>query len=726
MAWRAEGVKAYVEAVWEDMELGVVYYDSAEVEVPVSVEVDGSVVVETLRVRYPEVRGWRVEYMGVDSIDVYVDTGVAVLYPVRVRSCLVLGVGGGAGLDVWGLDAEYSGGRVEVRWEGDAECYDVEWVYVPVREEDGDLIPPGKLRYSFREKGVRVRVCGRRFVVPAVYRDGYLLFRVRGVEGAHVGRWTLETEYDYGCRCEEPALVSLMQSGYGGLVYVPGVDEPTYIKSLVASEGEWYWRGEWYDGFGRVRQEAMQLYGTEVGEYKLVREFGYDHAGRLSLRTYPGVVVDSALRYVEGFATAGGQRFVWRVWEVAGNQGVSVPVDSTSALGRTYSSQFEFAERYPYVAWGRRPYEQVVYRSDGRVGRRGWGDARSLGSGHEEEYRYGVVLNELDRLMGTDAREPWLYRKVFERDANGQWRVRYEDVEGRVVAEGYVGEPPLEVEPVVADSVIPAGYPIYKTADMALRADGVAGFSIVLPGTEVRMRYRVGSRMWELECPVGDSVLRVEYRCCYRVVLEVGGEWVPGELFSLDTVLSYGVWEDSFSFELDTGQYYVYRSLEWANEPSESFVDTLVEFLVACIGGGAGGGDACVEESAVLSLARSVLCRQEELQMVADVMPGGQYMRFEQVGVDSVVYPGGYNLLVGVPVVVLDSAVREAYWHVQEAGVSNPWRSSGVFSFRTPLYYDGQVWHPWYFDEEGRIDTLWVGGGGGQLRSFAWLPVFAR
>ncbi|NPA34669.1 MAG: hypothetical protein GXO48_07070 [Chlorobi bacterium] len=722
----------YLFFEYEQWRRGVIYYDNIEIqidslEIKWGPDISNKQIFSThqpvIRIAYPDTPGVKVELPQAQWIE------------VTVRSCCYQ-----APIVMWteihvqtkedffsltgvtpnGLSTSTDGHNITFEWNNipGADGYEIEWVYVPKYNERGQQVPLSMNAFSFKEKAVRHRTKYNYLTIPIIYREGFLVFRVRGFinrDGyVEYSEWSLEEQYDPACRCMQQNMLNLLS--YPGLFNITSniaqSENISYVGVMMGDgAGRQGFGIEYYDEWLRKTQtQSWLIYDSAI----LLNNYYYDHLGRQSIATLPWTEPGADLRYKgEKNFLPNGNVLHWREWEVAGNNGQAVVLDSTSGASKFYSKNNPYAnrrlERNIPGAKGY-PYSQTVFYPDGRPRLTGGHGPYHIGSGKETRYMYSNVFErKLYALFGTDVFDPSFYERLYVKDPNGQWAVQYLTLDGKKVAEALISSIPDSVEMIEGDLLYDAGY-ITKTQQGPKPKDAGGDLALPLPALVVN-NYKFVPGEYKIVC--GNDTLCLP--CVYDVSIKatnvdlytspINQHWIISS-DSLDLIM----FRDSSRW--DSGQYVFNRSVEWHEKIIDNFYDTIVQFYWEnCINKSTVGTDTTGCNDCILcpgNMHDVDFCSSKMQQMLTHLTPGGQYMRYAIDSSGNVILPTNahFSLLTGQMAdnMCNDPDLLNAFMSNYPVNISG-----GYMSFRTPLYWNGSKWLPHYLKDDGTIDTLWLG-----------------
>ncbi|MEM9025248.1 MAG: hypothetical protein AAGB22_15985, partial [Bacteroidota bacterium] len=192
--------------------------------------------------------------------------------------------------------------ELQVNWNfiPGAEEYDFEWTWVNDYDGAGGTLPLNQLDYNFGINATRVRVSKEEYVIPLVYEQGQLLYRVRGVGRGGTdfsipieGRWSTHVVGHQGTVDILPS-----NSRYtiaGGSAHMNEAlnwgAATAFIENGVRSTAV-----DYQDGTGRSRQSVAKL-NTE--DKTMAGSVLYDHQGRPAVQVLPSPLPTKELKYTE-------------------------------------------------------------------------------------------------------------------------------------------------------------------------------------------------------------------------------------------------------------------------------------------------------------------------------------------------------------------------------------------------------------------------------------------
>ena len=356
--------------------------------------------------------------------------------------------------------------ELEINWTYlyGAEAYELEWTYVNNYATNffttGSTIPANAIPFTDRDfelNNTRVKTGFNKYVIPLVYDQGYIVYRVRGVGRdmnnlSHIiyGEWSELSSSRNNVADYFNYEITQAHDPDKNWQYVANYAEEGKKKEVVS----------YFDGSLRNRQSVTRM---NTNNKTIVGETVYDHQGRAAIQTLPVPVGSSELKYFEdlnnnvNITAPNGFGFPYSRldFDKDANCVVSTPpMDPNSGSSNYYSPQAATGTHQDLVpdAFGY-PFTQIEYEPDntGRIRRQsGVGLDHQFGS-HETQYFYGKPhQEELDRLFSYNVGYKSRYKKNMVVDPNGQVSVTYIDPQGRTIATALAGAIPTNLD-IVAD-----------------------------------------------------------------------------------------------------------------------------------------------------------------------------------------------------------------------------------------------------------------------------------
>lgn len=350
-----------------------------------------------------------------------------------------------------------------------AEDYDLEFKFI---ETYGGL--PGRA-FTFEENSTRINVTSNCYLLPVVYEEGYLVFRVRGngrnpndLTKRVVGRWSTGRPTLIG----NPGKIFLVGWQHKYQVQPHESDDKNWqIVTTYAEEGKRKDVISYFDGTMRNRQTVT---GLSTERMALVGETIYDHQGRPGVQVLPAPVNQPNIQFYNNFnRNSSNKPYNRKNFDLTTTGTCNVAaegMEASSGAAYYYSpnwlsepNQQDFVDYIPN-SFGR-PFTQVEYTPDntGRIIRQGGvGDEHKLNSGHETKFFYGVpAQEELDAWFGNNVGFANNYKKNMTIDPNGQISLTYLDPKGNTIATSLAGNPPPNLDPI----------PSYANANQQIEID---------------------------------------------------------------------------------------------------------------------------------------------------------------------------------------------------------------------------------------------------------------
>ncbi len=372
--------------------------------------------------------------------------------------------------------------ELEINWGYlyGAEAYELEWTYINNYATNffatGSTMSDNTISFidrDFELNNTRVRTGFNKYVIPLVYDQGYILYRVRGIgrdmnnpEHIIYGKWSER----YPSITYPSTKSTVADFFYFKILQAHDPDKNWQYIANYAEEGKKKEVVSYFDGTLRNRQSVTRVntnYKTVVGETI------YDHQGRASIQTLPVPTASSQLKYFTGFnknnfGTAGYPYSRLDFDIDAFCLASTNPMNTNSGSSNYYSKQAAYTGTFQDLVpdADKYPFTQTEFEPDntGRIRRQsGVGINHKLGGGHETMYFYGKPhQEELDRLFSYNVGYKSRYKKNMVVDPNGQVSITYIDPQGRTIATALVGDNPTALE-IVADNFGNATLPGVQT-----------------------------------------------------------------------------------------------------------------------------------------------------------------------------------------------------------------------------------------------------------------------
>ncbi len=358
---------------------------------------------------------------------------------------------------------------IDIYWpyiEG-AEFYDVEWTFVNSYDANGGELAMNQIEFGERDfelNNSRISTPEQHYKIPCVFDQGYVIYRVRAVArgGEPIGSQPTYDDFVYGNWSTAGNIGnSNYLSDFNTYVHIDATQrhEPAKNWQQITSYAEDGKRKDvvtYYDGSLRSRQMVTRINSNDEA---IVGETKYDFTGRPVIQILPAPASESTLKYRSGFnqSSIGTPEITAATFDYdAGTCNSNLLKLSESYGSGEYYSNNNSRPDSKYVpdadGYG---YTQVEYEPDntGRIRKQsGVGAEHMLGSDHEMSYYYGVPnQEELDRLFGADVGYSKYYKKNLVVDANGQVTVIYKDAHDRIIATGFAGVKPNNMEYLTDD-----------------------------------------------------------------------------------------------------------------------------------------------------------------------------------------------------------------------------------------------------------------------------------
>ena len=338
-----------------------------------------------------------------------------------------------------------------------AESFDLEWTFIDSASQrgysiaqnfgGGTSIPPDTLALWFTNNATRINTFASSFVINLHYDQGYVLYRIRGVQLhypdniRYTGNWNYQAAPAAGGSAQTAAVPVTWHERGLNWVY----------NGMFAEDGKRKEMIEYKDALQRARQAVTLNNSDGVAS---VLENVMDEMGRPALSVLPGITPDTTLHYFHDFnKNSAGQAYSYTDFQQgAGCQIIPAAMSTTSGTSAYYSpsSPFPNAFHAAYVpnAHGY-PFSVLQYTPDntGRLLMEGGVDSTFQPGHHVTYYYYGKPQQvELDRLFGSEAGLATHFLKNMSVSPDGQVAVTYVDANGRIVATALAGRAPSNMD----------------------------------------------------------------------------------------------------------------------------------------------------------------------------------------------------------------------------------------------------------------------------------------
>jgi RHS repeat-associated protein len=376
-------------------------------------------------------------------------------------------------------------GTVAGAWE-----YDLEWVFVSSQEP----ATMGPTAFGSKDP-IRVTLGSLPYPIDPTYTAGTIHFRARAV-GRHVING--EIEFDArrpGAWSSPPVSVAITPTQH---------DKNWNYQVAYSEQGARKRSMAFFDGNLRERQNQTSITSENV---ILVQDLRYDQEGRRSIELLPAPVEppanrsDVPLDFIPEFTKSetSARTFDWRSFgRIAGafasdpvNTGAGQYYSSANAISGIHRDYIPDAEKYPYGV--------TLYTNDdtGRIREStvpGAAFRLGLAEPRTSRFTYGVPdPGRLKQLFGIDTGGTGNYTKEVLFDPNGQPRVTYKSMDGRVVATALSRDSanvPL-LEPVVSSAPPNVPGPIPSVVDLAAGTSTAAHALSISEATHYDFDYRL-------------------------------------------------------------------------------------------------------------------------------------------------------------------------------------------------------------------------------------------
>lgn len=212
---------------------------------------------------------------------------------------------------------------------------------------------------------------------------------------------------------------------------------------------------QYYDGTLRSRQTVTKDNTTNT---IVTAETFYDAQGRQAVQILPVPGTSTVMAYTKDLNRFSGQALnenpakYFDLQPAASTTKITPAMVTTTGAAKYFSTanaelatggnkNIPNAEGYPYTVTRYTPDAtgRIMAQSEVGINHR-------MGSGHEIKYYYGTAAQEeLDGLFGTEVGNSSHYFKNMVKDANGQMKISYVDMQGRTIATALTGNAPANL-----------------------------------------------------------------------------------------------------------------------------------------------------------------------------------------------------------------------------------------------------------------------------------------
>jgi RHS repeat-associated protein len=328
-----------------------------------------------------------------------------------------------------------------------------------------------ELQFNFRTNAVRIQITDTVYKMPVIFESGYLLYRVRpvGFWGADLktrvpGAWSLSNSKSHVPTTAKYyfkiASLAVHENDQKNWQLITSFCEEEKQKNVVA----------YADGTSRVRQVQTNLSSDSL---PFIAETMYDYQGRPTVEFLPAPYYSTdylqqqtatPIKYRPNFNRNNtGNSYSKTDFDFDPLLGCQSPASGAGVqdgAGRYYSPSNPYkVNQQGWVADAEHfPFSQIEYTPDatGRIARQSIpGRINRLGNGidttHETKMFYGTPSqDELDMMFGNDVGYNTHYKKTIAIDPNGQSRIIYSMLNGKVLATALAGEAPASLDSLEA------------------------------------------------------------------------------------------------------------------------------------------------------------------------------------------------------------------------------------------------------------------------------------
>jgi RHS repeat-associated protein len=366
---------------------------------------------------------------------------------------------------------EEPAGQIKLSWipanyQG-AELFDLEYTVVDDSSTAGESIrnylststpiPQSVMEGLFRNNASRIVTAANNYTLNPLYRAGYLLFRIRGVQFANEYQASL-SDAEQNLRTEgnwNYSAAKLNQPSYQYNVVQLQWHEQNLNWQYTISFAEEGKRKEAIGYFDGILKNRQNVTINNSDKKTVVHETIHDAFGRSAINVLPAPTNDSTIHYFSVFnQNKNGKAYSYKDFAF-GTTCRTIPdtMSRVSGAHHYYSSSNSindyFFKKYIPQAEGY-PFTVTEYTADntGRVFAQGnVGKDFQPGSNHETKYYYSKpTQEELDKMFGSEAGNASHYLKNMVVNPNGQISVTYVNASGKTIATALAGITPPNLE----------------------------------------------------------------------------------------------------------------------------------------------------------------------------------------------------------------------------------------------------------------------------------------
>jgi RHS repeat-associated protein len=376
------------------------------------------------------------------------------------------------------------GKKLRISWEPTdypgAEEFDLEYTYIDELSEAGQEIKDEQnlgnptvsqtlLEQCFKNNSTRINLSGGVYELNLNYNQGFLLYRIRGVQYRYTDGIRLEGQWNYVAEADPLSIESSFEQGIVPVNWhLPDLN--WQYNATYAEEGKRKEVISYFDGTLRSRQLVTI---NNADDKAVIAETVYDALGRPAMNILPTPHNSDFLEYYPSFNINASQQK-----PVSYKDLVEADCELTpGTLYPTTGAEKYYSSNNPFISDASKPWNNVIPRSDGYpysvvqytpdntgrvraqggVGKQyqiGGANYNSSGMEHTTRYFYGKPGSqyELDRLFGYEAGDLNHYLKNMTVDPNGQVSVTYVNSEGKTVATALAGLVPDNLQALPGSS----------------------------------------------------------------------------------------------------------------------------------------------------------------------------------------------------------------------------------------------------------------------------------
>src|SRR3989339_27013 len=358
-----------------------------------------------------------------------------------------------------------------------AEQYELEWVFIDAEDNIIDNQPSGFVWetdiFKYKEP-VRVETALHSYDIDLVYPNGTLFFRYRPI-----GKYFQDLpEYNFS---GDWIFIPSTETNKGFPINIADFDKNWQFQASYAEEGKQKGIISYMDGSSRARQNITYL---NTNNTSVVGETKYDNEGRGIVNFLPTPIGSRDFKFQSGFSI---NTFSKENYDNTANVapsllGINLKPEifySDNNITNVFINQNSDVQYSPihtgYIPQSNGyPYSITRFTLDNTnrvVSKTIFGDMFKEGGGKEKQFFYSSTNDdELRRLVPKQYEDlnAEFYKKVYEKDENGQITIKYLDQNNKTIASC--------VSTVKPDNLLSAGGDIILTGNLSTTNAGNSAY----------------------------------------------------------------------------------------------------------------------------------------------------------------------------------------------------------------------------------------------------------